>query len=92
MVYKPPGQFFDNFMEQLRNNPTAFSNVAGQCSDDWFTNAQQSGIPTRPGRTRDVTGYPANPQTDSWNARINGTLSPARPGGFTGSSEQGSIP
>lgn len=73
-------------------NPASFVSTAGMTSDDWRHTANIYGIPSRTAHTADTTTYATPPSEDSWYARLQGTLSPAKASfGASGSTRQGNL-
>jgi hypothetical protein len=77
MPYKTPAPC-DHFNEHLRLNPASFTATAGIDSDDWRTTASIGSMPSRATHATDTTAYATQPAEDSWYARFQGTLSPAK--------------
>lgn len=93
MTYKTSGNPCDHYPEHLKLNPGSFStsNTAG-ASDDWRTTASIGSMPARAAHVTDTTAYSTQPAEDSWYARLQGTLSPAKAtNSSTGSTRQGQL-
>ena len=91
-VYKANGSPCEHWPEHLRLNPGSFTSTAGQTSDDWRTTANIDNMPARLGHSHDSTTYATWATEDSWYARLNGTLSPAKASaGATGSTRGGNL-
>lgn len=91
-VYKASGSPIDLWDEHLQRNPGSFTSTAGQTSDDWRYTSNIYGIPSRPSHSADSTTYSTPPTEDSWYARLNGTLSPAKAtNSSTGSTRGGQL-
>jgi hypothetical protein len=92
MPFKAAGSPCDWWPEHLKLNPGSFSTVQAQNSDDWRTQASIGAMPSRTGHVIDTTAYPTQPVEDSWYARVQGTLSPAKVSfGATGTQRQGQL-
>lgn len=89
MPYKTPAPC-DHWPEHLKMNPGSFSTTVA--SDDWRSQASIGSMPSRPTHATDTTGYATQPVEDSWYARFQGTLSPAKvTATSTGSTRQGQL-
>lgn len=92
MPYKAAGNPCDHFPEHLKLNPGSFSTSATGASDDWRTTASIGAMPSRATHATDTTAYATQPTEDSWYARLQGTLSPAKvTASSTGTIRQGQL-
>lgn len=92
MAYKTNGSPIENWPEHLLRNPGSFTSTAGQTSDDWRYTANIDNTPARLGHSHDTTTYATPAVEDSWYARLNGTLSPAKAtAGASGTTRMGQL-
>ncbi len=93
MAFKNSGTPCDLWNENVKLNPSSFATVQAQnCYDDWRTQASIGSMVSRPGHVTDATAYATQPSEDSWYARFQGTLSPAKvTAGSSGTTRQGQL-